>query len=324
MKTVLITGGAGFIGLHLTRALLKRGDRVIIADNFSRGSYDQDLLSLAQHRNCILDHVDLTQGFWPSESPDAVVHLAAIVGVQNVVDNPMKVLTTNVAALQMVLEQASKFRNLRNFIFASTSEVYAGSVAMNLATIPTPEATPLTLMNSGDPRATYMLSKIYGEEMCLSSGLPVTIIRPHNIYGPRMGLSHVIPELLQQAWHANPRSLLDVASVEHTRTFCFVADAVRYLLSLLDSSGNGQVYNLGRQEPEISIGALALQIISAVGKELTVNPRPATHGSPERRAPDMTSLIRLTGIQPEYDLTDGIRYTLNWYGDNVFLWDKGN
>ena len=101
-----------------------------------------------------------------------------------------------------------------------------------------------------------MLSKIYGEAMCLSSGLPVTVVRPHNIYGPH-GLAHVIPELLKQACLADSGSSLYVASVEHSRTFCFIADAVNYLIALLDRPGTGRIYNLGRQEPEVLIGDLA-------------------------------------------------------------------
>ncbi|MDC3001481.1 NAD-dependent epimerase/dehydratase family protein [Actinomycetota bacterium] len=323
MKTILITGGAGFIGFHLARKLIDRGDRVVIADNFSRASLDPHLSSLAAHPHCILKSVDLTQKPSLPADADAVVHLAAIVGVQNVMAQPMEVLSTNVTALREVLTQASHFENLQNFIFASTSEVYAGSVATECAQIPTPEDTQLTITDPGDPRATYMLSKIYGEAMCLSSGLPVTVVRPHNIYGPRMGLAHVIPELLRQAWFADSGSPLYVASVEHSRTFCFIADAVNYLIAVLDRPGNGDIYNLGRQEPEVLIGDLAQQIIEITGKRLTIEALPATHGSPARRAPDMRSLIQLTGIQPVCDLRSGIQHTLDWYRENVFAHGEG-
>ncbi len=323
MKTILITGGAGFIGFHLARKLIDRGDRVVIADNFSRASLDTHLSSLARHPHCILKSVDLTQQAPLPADADTVVHLAAIVGVQNVMAQPMEVLSTNVTALKEVLAQASQFENLQNFIFASTSEVYAGSVATECAQIPTPEDTQLTITDPGDPRATYMLSKIYGEAMCLSSGLPVTVVRPHNIYGPRMGLAHVIPELLRQAWFADSGSSLYVASVEHSRTFCFIADAVNYLIAILDRPGTGNIYNLGRQEPEVLIGDLAQQIIEITGKRLTVEALPATHGSPARRAPDMRSLIQLTGIQPVCDLRSGIQHTLDWYRKNVFVHGEG-
>lgn len=323
MKTILITGGAGFIGFHLARQLIDRGDRVVIADNFSRASLDPHFSSLARHPHCIVQSVDLTQKPTLPADADAVVHLAAIVGVQNVMAQPMEVLSTNVAALREVLAQASQFKNLQNFVFASTSEVYAGSVATECAQIPTPEDTQLTITDPGDPRATYMLSKIYGEAMCLSSGLPVTVVRPHNIYGPRMGLAHVIPELLKQAWFADSGSSLYVASVEHSRTFCFVADAVNYLIAILDRPGTSSIYNLGRQDPEVLIGDLAQQIVEIVGKPLTIEALPATHGSPVRRAPDMRSLIQLTGVQPVYDLRSGLQHTLDWYTENVFVNGEG-
>ncbi len=323
MKTILITGGAGFIGFHLARQLIDRGDRVVIADNFSRASLDPHFSSLARHPHCIVQSVDLTQKPTLPADADAVVHLAAIVGVQNVMAQPMEVLSTNVAALREVLAQASQFKSLQNFVFASTSEVYAGSVATECAQIPTPEDTQLTITDPGDPRATYMLSKIYGEAMCLSSGLPVTVVRPHNIYGPRMGLAHVIPELLKQAWFADSGSSLYVASVEHSRTFCFVADAVNYLIAILDRPGTSSIYNLGRQDPEVLIGDLAQQIVEIVGKPLTIEALPATHGSPVRRAPDMRSLIQLTGVQPVYDLRSGLQHTLDWYTENVFVNGEG-
>ena len=92
--------------------------------------------------------------------------------------------------------------------------------------IPTPENTNLIIEDSYSKRATYKLSKITGESLCLHSGLPVTIVRPHNIYGPRMGMSHVIPELIKKILFLKEGEELDVFSVNHTRTFCYIDDAI--------------------------------------------------------------------------------------------------
>jgi nucleoside-diphosphate-sugar epimerase len=122
-----------------------------------------------------------------------IFRLAAIVGVANVLDAPDRVLRRNDELLVSALELAARQRDLERFVFASTSEVYAGTLALGDLPLPTPEDAPLTVPDPRLPRTSYMLSKIFGEAMSFQSGLPVTVVRPHNVYGPRMGLAHVIP-----------------------------------------------------------------------------------------------------------------------------------
>ena len=102
--------------------------------------------------------------------------------------------------LRNIITFGKRQENLERLIFTSTSEVYAGTLKYFSLKIPTPENTPLALTELSENRTSYMLSKIYGEALCLHSGLPVTIVRPHNFYGPRMGLSHVIPELFKESF----------------------------------------------------------------------------------------------------------------------------
>ena len=164
-----------------------------------------------------------------------------------------------------------------------------------------------------------MLSKIYGEALLHQAGLPFTIVRPHNFYGPRMGLSHVIPELLQKAHCAKEGSTIDVFSTEHRRTFCFIRDAIELIYRAVESpAGEGQVLNIGTQAPEVTIGELAKQVIAAVGKRLDIVSRPATPGSPVRRCPDMTRTHRVTGYCAQTSLTAGIQETYRWYRMHVF------
>jgi len=210
MRT-LITGGAGFIGLHLARRLLRDGGEVVLVDNFQRAVHDQDLTSVTRDERCSMVEIDLLCDPLPSMEVDAIVHLAAVVGVSNVVQQPYSVLRSNVDTLLRVIDWATGLSGLRQFVFASTSEVYAGSVGLGWAKVPTPEVSPLAIVDPCDPRATYLLSKIYGEALCAHAGLPYTVIRPHNLYGPRMGMSHVIPQLLKKAWMAEPGSAIEVA-----------------------------------------------------------------------------------------------------------------
>ena len=155
--------------------------------------------------------------------------------------------------------------------------------------IPTPEATPLAVTNLSYPRTSYMLSKIYGEALCQQSGLPFTVFRPHNIYGPRMGMAHVIPEQLRNAHEAEEGDRIDVFSINHTRCFCYIDDAVEMLLRIMvQYDCEGRTLNLGTQNPELKIKEVVQQCFSVVGKELFIDEKPETPGSPSRRVPDMT------------------------------------
>jgi nucleoside-diphosphate-sugar epimerase len=248
-----------------------------------------------------------------------IFHLAAIVGVANVLDAPERVLRRNVELLLAALELAARQKGLERFAFASTSEVYAGTLERGQLPLPTPEDSPLTVPDPKLPRTSYMLSKIYGEAMSFQSGLPVTVVRPHNVYGPRMGLAHVIPELLKRAYEAEDGGTLEVYSVEHRRTFCHVSDAVEMISRAARApEGAGQALNLGKQEPEIPIGELAKLIIEVVGRRLEIEPLEPHPGSPSRRCPDMTRMAEVTGYIAQTSIEDGVRDTYDWYRPNVF------
>jgi nucleoside-diphosphate-sugar epimerase len=322
MSRVLITGGGGFIGAHLGRALAEAGHEIDLVDNLSRGRMDSDLEELAARPNVTFVEKDLLEEGALDDLSSGyarVFHLAAIVGVANVLDAPGRVLRANVELLARVLDLCARQSALERLVFASTSEVYAGTLELGDLPVPTPEDAPLILPDLTRPRTSYMLSKIYGEAMCFQSGLPVTVVRPHNVYGPRMGLAHVIPELLQRA-HATPDGgRLEVYSVDHRRTFCHVSDAVELLARASDApEAEGEVLNVGNQQPEIRIGDLAELIIRVVGRELDIDPKPPHPGSPERRCPDMSRTTELTGYSGRVTLEDGVRDTDDWYRPSVF------
>jgi nucleoside-diphosphate-sugar epimerase len=163
-----------------------------------------------------------------------------------------------------------------------------------------------------------MLSKIYGEALCRWSGLPFTIVRPHNVYGPRMGDAHVIPEILQRALRTPPGGSIVVFSPEHRRTFCYIDDAIELIVRLARSEAalNG-TFNVGSTCPEISIASLAEVVLEVVGKGQTMGRGPETEGSPSRRCPDMRQAIAATGYTPSFPLPEGIRRTYGWYRGHV-------
>jgi nucleoside-diphosphate-sugar epimerase len=325
-KSALITGGAGFIGLHLARKLLAEGYRVDLLDNFSRGVRDSELEALAASDRVglvtcdVLDAAALQRVVPAGEARyERIFHFAAIIGVANVLNRPYEVLRDNTLMLANMIACAKAHPGLKRLLFTSTSEVYAGTLRHFTLPVPTPESTPLAITDVDHPRTSYMLSKIYGEAMLHQAGVPFTIIRPHNFYGPRMGLSHVVPELLKKAYAASDGGKLDVASTSHRRAFCYIEDAVEiaFLAATLDAC-LGRTLNVGNQDVELSIGELASVILDVTGKKLAIAAGEETPGSPSRRCPDMTLTTQLTGYRAKVGLREGVQRTFDWYKKNVF------
>lgn len=322
MLKALVTGGAGFIGYHLARALAERGYAVDILDNHARGVRDEALQALLAQPDVRMLEADLRDPAVAATMDtdyDRIFHLAAIIGVAQVRSRPYEVLTANVAMLETVLAIARRQKALGRVLFASTSEIYAGTLQAFGIPVPTPEDTPLTAGDLTEPRTSYMLSKLYGEAMCRFSGVPFTIVRFHNVYGPRMGMSHVVPQLLEKAHALAPDQPLEVASVGHSRSFCYVDDAVEYLIrmTMLPTCAR-QTFNVGTQTPEVRIGDVAQVILDTVGRANPVTALPETPGSPARRAPDMTKAIEATGFTSRVDLRTGVQRTWDWYREHVF------
>jgi nucleoside-diphosphate-sugar epimerase len=322
MSRALITGGAGFIGAHLARRLVDDGVEVDLLDDFSRAVRDAELASLADSGRVRIVQRDLRADDALDDLGDGyghVFHLAAVVGVGRVVRQPLAVLADSVAMLRGVITLAQRQRALERLVFMSTSEVYAGTLDRGQLPLPTPESVPLGITRLAEPRTAYMLSKIYGEAMCRHAEVPVSILRPHNVYGPRMGLSHVIPELLQRAHAAPDGTSLAVASIDHRRTFCYVDEAVELIWRIAASAAcAGETLNVGVAAPEVSIRELGGLVAETVGKRLEIVARPTTPGSPPRRCPDMTKTHGLVGRPPQVELATGLRLTYDWYRRHAF------
>jgi len=321
MKKVLITGGAGFIGYHLANNLLKSNYQIDLIDNFSRGVNDLELVNLSNNKNINLIDSDLSK---PniinklSKNYAYIYHFAAVIGVQHVLKSPNEVLEKNYTLLQNALTIGHQQKRLDRFVFASTSEVYAGTLYYHGLEFPTPESTPLTISNLGEARTSYMLSKIYGEALCKHSGLQITIVRPHNFYGPRMGLSHVIPEMMKKV-ELLSSDYIDVYSIHHRRTFCYIEDAVKAIQKLAESNNTiGREYNVGNDDEEVTIEQLVKLIMNLIGKNFKIRSMPDTPGSPERRCPNISKLRKEIGYKKEYDLNKGLEKTFNWYKKNIF------
>ena len=320
--SVLITGGAGFIGFHLARSLVNFGHRVHLVDNHARGRMDKDLQKLLAHPSITFSRIDLMDYKSLSKlgnNYSAVYHLAAIIGVSHVSDRPYEVLVNNIRMLENIIRFTKIQQHFQRLFYASTSEVYAGALKHFDLEIPSPESASLAVTDLSDKRTTYMMSKITGEAMCHHSGVPFTIFRPHNIYGPRMGMAHVIPEQLQNIWDAGRRSKVGVYSVDHRRTFCYIDDAVEMLIRMLTNKLSvGQTLNIGTESPEVTIREVVEICIEVAKKNITIEALPPTPGSPTRRAPNMLLTKQLLKYESATCLREGITKTWKWYKANVF------
>ena len=314
-RRVLILGGAGFIGYHLARHLADEGAGAItLVDNLSRGRIDHDLSGLLE-RGIELVRADLTDPTaWAGLTAtwDQVYMLAAVVGVRNVVTDPGRVIDVNTRSVLNLVDWLTPLAGI--VFFASTSEAYAGAVHG----IPTPEDVPLSVGAIENPRFAYAASKILGEAAVIHGArarrVPYIVGRFHNVYGPRMGFDHVVPELSQRALAREDP--FKVYGLEQRRAFCYVTDAVEAMTRLMEAPrAAGQIVNIGNAE-EVSIERLVDIVLRLAEFAPAIERRPAPAGSPSRRCPDISRLRALTGFAPKVDLESGVRLTFAWYRDH--------
>jgi len=320
VSRVLVLGGAGFIGYHLARHLADEGARAItLVDDLSRGRIDDDLAALLERPGIELVRANLTDSkAWAGlEGPWSQVYmLAAVVGVRNVVTDPGRVIDVNTRAVLNLVEWLAP--SAGTVFFASTSEAYAGAVSGTLP-IPTPEDVPLSVSAIENPRFAYAASKILGEAAIIHNararGVPYIVGRFHNVYGPRMGRDHVVPELsLRALAREDP---FKVFGLEQRRAFCYVTDAVEAMTRLMATPrAAGQIVNIGNDAEEVPIERLVDLVLRLAAFAPTIERRPAPAGSPSRRCPDIGRLRALTGFAPKIDLESGVRQTFAWYRDH--------
>lgn len=305
---VLITGGAGFIGAHLTRALLERGDRVAVLDNLSTGSID-NIRAFAHHPlySFAIDDLrnELVLDRLASEA-DAIVHLAAAVGVQLVVERPTETIETNVIGTHAVLAAARRYRC--RTLLASTSEVYGKGVR-----VPFSEDDDLLLGASSRSRWSYAASKLLDEFLGLAAhreyDLPVTVVRFFNTVGPgqtgRYGM--VVPRFVRAALQSEPIPVY--GDGEQSRCFCHVRDTVRAVIDLLDlpDKTSGEIYNIGSGQ-EVTINELAQTVIDRTESVSAIQYIPYSEAyapgfeDMRRRVPDTSKVHTAIGWAPKHNL----------------------
>jgi nucleoside-diphosphate-sugar epimerase len=317
-RRVLITGGAGFIGLHLARRLVAAGDAVTLADDFSRGARDVELDALAERARLVtLDVTEPASFAALGRDYDEIYHLAAVLGVRRVLEQPLRVIEVNLGGTLNLLRWLDTAGGGR-LLLASTSEVYAWTRRFHEVPVPTPEDVPLGLTDLADPRASYAASKIAAElavtQWAAARGREHVILRYHNVYGPRMGYDHAIPEILGRA--LDGQDPLVVYSPGHRRAFCHVADAVDGTVAAMRTPvAAGATINIGNDREECTIEELARGILAAAGLERELAAAAAANDPVDRRSPDIARARSLLGYEPRISLEEGLVDTVAWYAE---------
>ncbi len=313
----LVTGAAGVIGFELTRQLLQEGARVTALDDFRKGG-EQDLKALAKQSGGRLEIValDLSAEGAAARVPagpfEIAFHLAAIVGVRAVNERPYEAIAVNVRSTLALLDWAITGA-ASAFLFASSSECYASGVDAGTVEIPTPEGVPLSIGDITLARWSYAASKIAGESAVFSAArehpalLPL-VVRFHNVYGPRMQPTHVVPEFLERCLRrVDP---FPIYGAEQTRSFLHVEDAARAVRAIAATVGSapspaaGGIFHIGSRE-ETRILDLAELAFSISGHRPALEQHEAAPGSVRRRVPDVSKLESL-GFRPRIGLREGV------------------
>jgi UDP-glucose 4-epimerase len=314
----LITGGAGFVGSHLSDALLDRGHRVLVLDNLSTGSIENIAhLKGREGFEYFVESVSLEPLLAELiDRSDVVFHLAAAVGVKLIVEQPVQTIETNVHGTEVVLKHANKKKKL--VVIASTSEVYGKS-----DDVPFREDSDLVLGPTPKHRWAYACSKAIDEFLALAywkeRRLPVIIVRLFNTVGPRQTGRYgmVIPNFVRQALAGEAITVFGDGT--QSRAFTHVADVVDALVKLVaEPKAIGQVINIGNTE-EISIGALAERVRQLSGSHSPIRLIPYDQAYESgfedmpRRVPDLSKITGLIGYDPRYRLDDILLQVIEYF-----------
>jgi nucleoside-diphosphate-sugar epimerase len=333
-KNLLITGSAGFLGYYLVQSVLfwntkfdsAQSIKLTLVDNFMRGVPDW-LIALEEDKNLNLFEHDITKPL-PNhlENYQYIIHAASIASPTYYRKYPIETMDANVNGLRLLLEYAKDRQDteqpVEGFLFFSSSEIYGNPVP---EFIPTPEHYPGSVSCTG-PRACYDESKRYGETLCVNFAsqyhLPLRIARPFNNYGPGLKITdrRVIPDFVNDILAGKNIQMLSDGTP--TRTFCYVADAIIGYYKVLIRGREGEAYNIGVAEPEISMADLARKIVK-ISKDLfqyegeveLQNSAETDYltDNPVRRCPDITKARTELEYNPGITLEEGLYRSLLWY-----------
>jgi UDP-glucuronate decarboxylase len=325
-QTLLVTGAAGFLCSYLVdlvaeanRSLFARPCRVLAVDNYQTGLPDR-LAHLGADDGVEFVQHDVTRPLDLERSPEWVMHGASIASPTFYRRFPLETIDVNVTGTRLMLELARA--GARGMLFISSSETYGD---------PVPEAIPTREDYWGNvsftgPRACYDESKRLGETLCTVfhrvHGVPVKVVRPFNVYGPgqRLDDQRIIPDLMSAA--LDRRTITLFSDGRATRSFCYVTDAVTAMLWVLTSNANGEAFNIGNDQEEVTIRTAAEVMAGVVAppaleiQHIVSNDANYLTDNPQRRCPDLTKLRSAFDWRPNVSLQDGLARTYRSYQES--------
>lgn len=335
-KRLLVTGGAGFLGYYLVQVALAwnesadpaRRIALTVLDSFTRG-LPEWLEKMTDDGVAVLEH-DIRQPP-PVELGhfEYVIHAAGIASPTYYRLHPIETMDANVVGLRLLLDRvvdrAAEGEPTEGVLFFSSSEIYGDPPADEIPTVETYRGN----VSCTGPRACYDESKRYGETLCVNFArqhdVPVAMARPFNNYGPGLKLTdrRVIPDLVSDVLSGRDLTLLSDGAA--TRTFCYVADAIIGYYKVLVRGRPGEPYNIGTEEPEVSMGELADRIASLASELVGYRGRVVRRQSPDdeylvdnplRRRPSIEKARAELGYEPKVSLDEGLGRALVWYAEN--------
>lgn len=316
-KTILVTGGAGFLGRYILSFLnyinqvkLDKPCRILCVDNFITGIKS----TMEENKNLVIIQHDIRKPLEVSENIDYILHAAGIASPAFYSKFPMETIAVTTYGTNNILELA-KEKKVKSMVFFSSSEIYGDP---DPKFIPTPETYNGNVSCTG-PRACYDESKRLGETLCMTYfrqyGVPVKIVRIFNVYGPglRVDDERVLPSFVSRALKGEDMIIRTSGS---TRAFCYITDIINGIFRLLFSKYNGEPTNIGNPNEEISMLELAIKVKHLLGNKINVKEEKAEgvygESNPKRRCPDISKAEKLLNYSPKVDLNNGLNRFVEW------------
>lgn len=314
-KSIVITGGAGFIGSSLAERLAK-DNQVVLLDRFFS---DQPVAftSLHNNPNVRMVEADVLEGAEVQDlarEANIVIHAAAIVGVGRVCSYPRETLETNFIGTSRILKALDKSPRLERFVYFSTSEVFG------VNSFRVHEDTPTSVGPAAEARWSYAIAKLAGEHLVKAyhrqSGMPVVTVRPFNVFGPRRLGSHAILGFVLNSLMGNRIEVHGDGS--QIRSWCYINDFCDAIIEMIARPGAvGEDFNIGNPQNTLTILQLAQEVIRVTGKSVLIDLVESPCPDIEIRVPSLGKARRVLGYKPSYDLRQGLELTAKWYRENL-------
>lgn len=319
-KTVLITGGAGFIGSSLAQRLVEDNEVLL----FDRFFHNQPVSFTSLYDNPKVRKIegDILDGNAIGDlarNADVVVHAAAMVGVGRVCSYPRETLETNFVGTLQVLKALENSSRLERFIYFSTSEVFgANSFRVH-------EDAPTAIGPAAEARWSYAIAKLAGEHLVKAyhrqAGMPVTTVRPFNVFGPRRLGSHAVLGFILSSLQGRPIEVHGDGS--QIRSWCYIADFCDAVIEMIARpAAVGEDFNIGNPKNTLTIFELARMVLEVTGQTVPIVLTDSPFPDIEVRVPSLDKAREILEYQPAYDLRQGLQLTADWYRQNLDFFEK--